>query len=416
MSTGALLSHQGMKVVLLESRGSLGGRASSRQKDGFVVDYGVHGHRFGDRGAASRVYRALGRTLELIRPRSAVVLQKGDLYRVEISPAGVASMELLSRKEKLALGLALLRLGARRPAGVYHRSIEDVCSKRLSGEAREMLSTASGIGLISADLAETSAGEFSWFLRAVARSARRGVMAFPRGGCREHVETLSGFISGSGEARTGFTAGRVLVRNGAVCGVEGEAGVVEARAAVLAMPLQQAAGILPAEGVTTGLVERMRRIRPAAGISWEVALKSPVSDVDLAASTEPMVLGCFTSNIDPGVCPRGKQLSHWFMPIAAGRFQTPGCVEQAEHQLRDLVTGMFPGLAENIEWERMLRMPVVEGAAPLVSQPWPSRPGPTDSGVPGLFFAGDTVGVPGQSGDIAFESALRCAGAVASYL
>jgi len=416
MSTGALLSHRGMNIVLLESRGSLGGRASSRERDGFVIDYGVHGHRFGEKGAASRVYRSLGKTLELVKPRSAVVLHRGDLCPVDISPAGIASMKLLSPREKLEFGLALLRLAVRRPADVYDRSIEDVCSRRLGDEARAMLSTTSGIGLISADLADTSAGEFSWFLRAAARSLRGGPMAFPRGGCREHTRTLSGFIRRTGEVRTGFKVNRVLVRNGAVSGVEGEQGVVEARAAVLALPLRQSAGMLPAEGVATRLTERMKRIRPAAGISWEVALRRPVCDVDLAASTEPMVLGCFSSNIDPEVCPRGKQLSYWFMPVTADMFDMPGFIERAERELRVLVTEMFPRLEDSIEWERMIRMPVVEGAAPLVSQPWPSRPGPAGSGIPGLFFAGDTVGVPGQSGDIAFESALRCAQAVASYL
>jgi hypothetical protein len=37
-------------------------------------------------------------------------------------------------------------------------------------------------------------------------------------------------------------------------------------------------------------------------------------------------------------------------------------------------------------------------------------------GVEGLFLAGDTVGVPGQGGDVAFRSALECAPLVMDYL
>ena len=36
--------------------------------------------------------------------------------------------------------------------------------------------------------------------------------------------------------------------------------------------------------------------------------------------------------------------------------------------------------------------------------------------VPGLFLAGDTMGVPGWGGDVAFRSALECAPLVIEYL
>jgi len=51
---------------------------------------------------------------------------------------------------------------------------------------------------------------------------------------------------------------------------------------------------------------------------------------------------------------------------------------------------------------------------PAVAQLWPARPAPGDSGVPGLFFAGDTVGY--LAGDIAFRSASMCAPEVLSCI
>jgi phytoene dehydrogenase-like protein len=87
-----------------------------------------------------------------------------------------------------------------------------------------------------------------------------------------------------------------------------------------------------------------------------------------------------------------------------------------EQVLRAHVFQMFPRIRGNIEWDRMMRLPVVDGAMPAFWQPWPDRPAPGDSDVPGLFFAGDTVGVPGQGGDIAFRSAIECAKAALSYL
>jgi len=57
---------------------------------------------------------------------------------------------------------------------------------------------------------------------------------------------------------------------------------------------------------------------------------------------------------------------------------------------------------------------VIDGAMPAAAQLWPARPAPGDSGVPGLFFAGDTVGY--LAGDIAFRSASMCAPEVLSCI
>ncbi len=401
--------------MLLESQPSLGGRASYQERDGFLVDYGIHGHRFGRGGAAAALYEGLGRELDLIKPGPGIIRHSGRNFDAPIDPLGLIRTGVMGRGDKAALGAALALVAARNPAKSYYRPVADLLPGWLGGEAEFFVSVLTGAGLISRDLGAVSAGEFASFLRAAARSGGE-LLAFPREGCRQHVRALGGIIEAGGEVRTGFRVKRVLLEKGAAAGVEGSGGVLRSGAVVAAVPLPAAAELIPPGSLERQLEDAMRRILPTSGLSWDVGLRRPVTDTHTATITEPMVLGSFNSNFDPSICPSGKQFSTWCMPLSRSVSDTPGMWKRMESLLRSSVFEMFPGLEENILWERILRLPVIDGAIPAAVQPWPARPAPGDSGVPGLFFAGDTVGVPGQGGDIAFRSALVCAPEVLDYL
>lgn len=414
LATGALLSRRGFRVLLCEMRTVLGGRASFVEREGFTVDYGIHGHRFGGDGPAARVYRGLGEELYLLPPGQGGVYHRGKMYPSPDTPVDYARTGLLSRRDKLSLARSLARLVARKPESIYRRSVASMLHGGLTDNARFVLSTLTGLGLISPDLDRTSAGEFVWFLRRAARAP--DAIAFPRGGCRQHVQRLSAAIEENGRIETDSVVREVMFENGRAIGIRGDSGTFRSRAVVLAIPLTGVPGLLPPGTLTPDLETGMRSIIPTAGLSWDVGLKRSVSDLGAVTSTDPLVIGAFSSNIDPDLCPEGKQLATWCLPLPVSMFNYREKLRRQEGVLRETVLGIFRGMEDAIEWERMIRMPVIDGAVPVVSQPWPVRPGPADSGVEGLFLAGDSVGVPGEGGDIAFESALRCAEAVTSEL
>jgi len=415
LGTGALLAHKGANVLLLESQPTLGGRASYSERDGFLVDYGIHGHRFGHAGAAASLYECLGREIDLIEPGPGLIRHSGRNFDAPTDPLGFIRTGLMGRGDKAALVAALALVAAHNPAKSYYRPLVELLPGRLGGEAKFFMSVLTGAGLISRDLNVVSAGEFVSFLRAAARSGGE-LLAFPREGCRQHVRTLGGIIGGCGEVRTGFRVQRVLLEKGAVAGVEGSGGVLRSGAVVAAVPLPTVAALMPTGTLARPLEDAMRRILPTSGLSWDVGLRRPVTDAHTATITEPMVLGSFNSNFDSSICPPGKQFATWCMPLPRLVPDTSGRWTRMERLMRRSVFEMFPGLEENILWERMLRLQVIDGALPSAAQPWPARPAPGDSGVPGLFFAGDTVGVPGQGGDIAFRSALECVPEVLAHL
>ena len=60
-AVGALLAHAGWKVLILEKNKVVGGRCTSYEKDGFIVDLGVHLFGVGDKGSLGDICRTIGR-------------------------------------------------------------------------------------------------------------------------------------------------------------------------------------------------------------------------------------------------------------------------------------------------------------------------------------------------------------------
>jgi phytoene dehydrogenase-like protein len=67
LSTAALLANNGVEVLLLEREQVMGGRAKSIEKEGFVVDNGLHSNRFASAGPAAAVLRNVGQSLGLYK-------------------------------------------------------------------------------------------------------------------------------------------------------------------------------------------------------------------------------------------------------------------------------------------------------------------------------------------------------------
>ena len=401
--------------MLAEARGSLGGRASYEEREGFQVDYGIHAHRFGKKGAAAAVYGALGEKLDLVKPDHGVVHYRGKSFPVPLKPRQFVTSRILPRHMEVAVGRALKGLLRASSEDTYDVPVADLLPPGTDKEVRDFISVITGLGLISQDLTATSAGELHWFVNKARRSMYH-LMAFPRNGCRQHVQRLGRIIRESGEVRTGLKVKRVLVESGAAVGVETAEDTITAGAVVLAVPSPRAVGFVP-EGVIQASTDvRMRNILPSAGLSWDVGLKRPVGDEHVAFSLDPLIIGAFPSNFDHLLCPPGLQFSTRCMPLPLGVFGDPDAVRRESAELRRKVFHMFPALEENIFWERMLKLPVIDGAVPLATQPWPRRPGPRVPGVDGLFLAGDTAWVPGEGGDIAFQPALECGPLVLEHL
>jgi len=415
LSAGALLANRGRKVLLLEKSRHLGGRASYVEKDGYVLEYGLHANRFASQGAAAAVFRKLGRELEFLEPGEPELYRQGAFHPLPNSVGKILRSSLLSPSAKLAAVRALLRLVASSPSRRYQATLEDTLSGCRSPEVRELMRVLSGIGIISPDLAQTSAGEFAAFLKKALRA--RIKVGYPKGGTRSIVEGLREEVEKNGQVLTASPVTRLVLRKGIVNQVRTESAVFTAPAVVSAIPVREVPDLFASRDLPARLVRKAREMVPTAGIALDLGLRERMSDKSgLLVTSEPLTMGQFTSNIDPDMAPEGRQLLSWYYPLPYPWMRDREKVEREENRLRSLLGEMFPGLWEVVEWERVLRLSMVDGFLPRPGQTREDRPDFTVPGIDNFFLCGDATRAEGTGGDTAFNSALRVSELVEDYL
>lgn len=421
LSAAAVLAHNGAEVLVLESTGHVGGRSSCDLKDGFTVDYGIHILSYSQQGAAASVFRELDRKLELLHyPRPRLYLEpedeggRGEFINM---PTGVGSFlgtDYISLSDKMIIGHGVRRLIGARYSRIADVSLLDFIPGRDRDTVRKFFSLVATMGLVCPFLEVASAGDFSWFLRRAMSSREK--ISYPRGGTKQVNDGLVEVIGGSGEIRLNSRVKSMEVRGGRVASVFSRDEPLEAPAVIFAAPVQGLPGLVDS-GLPDEYRKRCASLAPTCGISMDLCLDRVVSDLDSCfVTTPPIMMGQFTSNIDASTAPKGKQLATFFYPLKSSVMSDRASLEAEQKNMTLRLERMFPGLTEAVEWERVLRLKMVDGFEPRVGQTRKDRPGTRVPGVENLFLAGDCVGVKGKGGDVAFTSGIEAARAVLEYL
>lgn len=414
LTTAAILAHKGVEVEVLEASGHLGGRAAFDRKDGFLVDYGIHANRFASQGAAAAALRQVGHEIDFVPMGEPRLWRSGSFVPLPTGVPEFLKAGFLSAGDKMVMIGDMLRLVLANP-----RKKADVpLEKSLWGTGRPeigpLFKLLAGIGLISPDISVTSAGEFAIFLKRALRA--KETVGYPRGGTSQIIEALAARIEEGGKITLNSRVKALDMNEGKVTGVKVREDTLGAQAVVFAAPLQKL-GEVAGEGISEEFTGKCESIIPTAGISIDLCLSSKVSDIDgLIVRQDTVIMGQFTSNIDPGTAPEGKQLTTWYYPLPLETMDDRDRVESEQARLVSLLDEMFPGIMDLVEWERVLKLKMVDGFEPRVGQTSKDRPGVRVPGVENLFLAGDVVSAPGNGGDVAFSSAVEAARAVLDYL
>ncbi|MBC7253680.1 MAG: NAD(P)/FAD-dependent oxidoreductase [Actinobacteria bacterium] len=415
LSAGALLAKKGYRVLLLERSRSLGGRAAYQERDGFLLEYGLHDNRFASEGAAAAVFRRLGRELEFIEPGEPELYRDGEFLPLPNSVGKIFRSPLLPPRAKLSAAYYLVRLVLGNPERKYQLSLEELTSGCKSPETLEIMRVLSGIGIIAPDLRYASAGEMASFLRKALRAKAK--VGYPKGGTRRIIEGLREELEKNGQILTSSRVTRLLLRKGKVNQAKTESAAYEARAVVSAIPVQEVPDLFAGKDLPIKFVKKARDLVPTAGITLDLGLGERISDKrGLLVTPDPVTMGQFTSNIDPSTAPKGKQLLSWFYPLPLPWMKNPEKVKREEERMREMLAKMFPGIWEAVEWERVMRLNMVDGFLPRPGQTRADRPGFTLPGLDNFFLCGDTTCAEGTGGDTAFNSALRVSELVDDYL
>ncbi len=415
LSAGAILAYNGKKVLLLEKATVLGGRAHYIEKDGFLLEYGIHANRNASEGAAAAVFRKVGKTLDFIEPGEPELWLNGKFVPLPSNVPKIVKSKDIGTKTKLNAALMLVKLVAGKPEKLFPKAVDEMVSRSTPEETLMLMRVLSGIGIIAPDLKNSSAGEFGAYLKAALKAKVK--VAYPRHGTRQIIDTLKSVIEGSGEIRTGANVEHVSIKNGKVDAVKVDGQMLSAPVVIGALPIQQLPELFGGKDLPLRFVKYAQGLIPTAGISLDFGLSKKISERDgLLVTSDPVTMGQFTSNIDPSAAPAGKQLGTWYYPLPAGWLKNDERMQREADNLKKMLAEMFPGIWEALEWERLLFMPMVDGFLPKPGQTRLERPDFSMPGISNFFLAGDTTKAEGTGGDTAFNSAIAVAELVLNYL
>lgn len=418
LSVGALLARAGIPVTIFESDSELGGRAKCVEKDGYIVDLGLHANRFGHQGPAARVLDMVGQSLEFAKKkdRTSYVYQDGRLIKRPNAVEDFMQTELVPDESRPALLQAIFGMIGEDPANWYDKSLLQLLEQFTQDEHVKRFFRLLGFTIIAPDIETASAGEVLSFIK-TAQLAEEP-LAEPLGGVKQIIDKLKSVIEGGGgEIKTNCSISKIEVQKGKAVGVSAGERFYAADAIVFTPPVQRLFKHISKEPFPAEFVHYAETLEPTSGVSIDFGLKRPVADMEgNIICLDPVVLGSFPSNYDLSLAPRAKQLSTWLMVIPYEQAKKGPALKNALDSLREFIGKLYPDFFGQVEWERPLAYLILDGVHLKVGQTRIDRHEIQSPHVPNLFFVGDTAKGDGCSGDIAFDSAVKALPMIKDYL
>jgi phytoene dehydrogenase-like protein len=302
------------------------------------------------------------------------------------------------------------------PADWYDKTLLQFIEQHTDDEHVKRFFRLLGFTVIAPDIETASAGEVISFIKN-AQVAEEPI-AEPAGGTKQILDKLAKVITeNGGTIKTGRSVERIEIRERKVVGAVVEGTLHPADAVVFTPPVQRLFRHVAKEHFPADFVTYAENLEPTSGVSIDFGLSSPVGDMEgNIICLDPVVLGSFPSNYDKTLAPEGKQLSTWLMVLPHAKARKGQTLKNALEELREFIRQLYPTFFEHVEWERPLTYLILDGVLLKVGQTRVDRHDIRSPHVEGLFFVGDTAKGEGCSGDIAFDSAIKAAPLIVSFL
>ena len=330
-AVGALLAHAGWKILILDKNPIVGGRCTSYEKDGFIVDLGVHLFGLGDRGALGDICRRINlpHAIQWVPIGAPSLMVKDRIERYSRK----TMTGMLSANEKNNLERLFEEI-----TSISDHELEKLWYVPLKNWVRQFTEDPLDCAFIERIQSqyfcvpgfEASTTEFIRCFRHVVGSRSS---AYPKGGCISIPKAyISAIEKREGKCLLNAKAAEVIVDKGKAVGVRLEKGTqFHAPVIISNADIKSTVSELVGEKWFPG--DYVRKINNLVyaynGISLKVALREKVTDDQLMmylpydfersakVEAEKMrgilpdkVRGMITSptNYDPSLAPEGKQL------------------------------------------------------------------------------------------------------------
>jgi len=435
---GALLSAAGQKVFLAEKNSVIGGRCASYQRDGFVIDVGVHLFGLGESGPLGEVCRRAGEpdAIEWILARNPRVAVH---FRGVTRPmARETIMENVDKKELGNLGKMFFEVSRLKDSDLdplWYTPLKTWISRFTNDPAvHRLFAMLCGIYFCITP-EEASAAEFIKSFRDLGIAKSSG---YPKGGCVAIPKAYQRIIEKiGGGVRLGLPVEKIIVENGAAKGIIAGGKKLEADRVISNADIKFTINNLAGqEHFPADYVRRVNGLTYTAHVlALKVALDSVITDQkmimvapnvseDKMAELERQYLkgempeaagGMINSptNFDPNLAPPGRQLI--FFGAKCGRRQDWKIWEKL---CMDGLKQVFPRIEDHILWTALDSPDVVEkyageegnviGVGQTVDQIHERRP-KHETPVKNLYLCGAEAGGHGIGTELAASSAIELA-------
>ncbi len=398
LTAAAYLALAGHAVTLFEKANTPGGRARTRERNGFFFNQGAHALRLHEAG--EQVLSELGVTYCGSQPQPTGIfgLVDGKVYPLSI---GAGEMPFLTDAARVELMRVFGRIKQLNTEELQERSLQEWLEEQVEHpQVRQFLLARARISTYTNAPDLLSAG------LALSLMNTQGVL-YLDGGWQTLVDGLR---------QKAQEAGARLITQARVEAIEvaGEGYRVrladdsceDASAVLLATDPETASAL-----VLNGTHEPLRR--------WAAqAIPASVACLDIALRRLPRAENLVTYCIDrplyysvhsaaAHLAPEGSALIHLMKYLRPGEVEEPEVSRQELEALMDLLQ---PGWRTEVVEQSFLPHMIASNAIVQAELGGlPGRPGPAVPGFPNLYVAGDWVGPEGEKVDACFASARSAA-------
>jgi phytoene dehydrogenase-like protein len=410
LAAATLIARGGKSVRLIEQSHAPGGRARTKQQDGFYFNIGPHALYRG--GRAIEVLKELG-----VQPKGALAATSGAFAIKDgvkyTFPAGVLSMlttSLFGLSSKLETARFLASIGSIDGNEMMGLSVREWVDRHLThSAARELITAVLRLATYVNDAEHMSAGAA---IEQLKLALGKGVL-YLDGGWQTLVEGLVHQAEGAGVVfKTGAKV-EVVERGpaGAVQGVRLADGTLYKSPCVIIASSPIIAASIVERSEQTSLARWAREATPVKAACLDIGLtRLPRPGATFALGIDrPLYLSVHSAAAQ--LAPEGGATIHLAKYLKPGEEESPA---DARRELEALIDLVQPGWRDVVAHQRFMPDLTVMHAMPTAASGGTrGRPGPQVEDVPGLLVIGDWVGKEGLLADAGLASARKASEIVA---
>ena len=438
----ALLSKKGLKVLLLEKRGYLGGRAASLTvRKLYKIDTGVHGIAYYDLGTLKKIEKELGFTFNLIDYEPLLAFYDAEKkLSVEVNDFSNDGFKEANKNWAPNNELIDLLDYLRATIDDDANSLDDVSViefiKRFSPSDQfyPLLTAINGMITILPELG--SAGEF---VRSFSRlfSSKRPITYPKEGGIQSLSEILAKICKeNGGEIINSQTVDEIMIDDKKIVGIKAnykdEAGnnieyELKSKSVITTFPIQYIFHYISEENFSEEFLFKIKNLKDKQSIALgaffafrEELLEDFPWDprcwgaIVFQPGKRPRYLSV-PSALVKDVSPPGKHYMFYGLVSTPEEIKDRKATKENIRDLMEEINELFPRLKEFKEWELQGSGNMVLGTSKRVGLTGRFKPSNISEDIDGLFFAGDTAGGHGPGLECTYDSAFKCYHAVLEW-